>query len=79
MELLGSTFVAPGKDVEEPLAIVFGALLFALVANAAYTMEWALELRIPASDPGAHQAFRARSFRKVLRWSCAVASLPVWL
>src|SRR5436309_105001 len=42
--LIGSYFVTPGEDVIEPLAMIFGAIVYGVFANLAYTLGWATEL-----------------------------------
>ena len=79
MELIGGTIVQPGEDFVEPLGLLLGVVLLGVVANVGYTLGWILELRMPNGDPEKHRAFRIRSFRRGLRWSCALASLPTWL
>jgi hypothetical protein len=79
MELIGSTVVRPGEDFEEPLGLIFGAILFGFFANIGYTMGWILELRLPAENAELRRAFRTKNFRRGIFWSCALASTPVWL
>jgi hypothetical protein len=79
MELFGSTFIPPGEDFVEPLALIFGVALFALVVNVAYTLCWMMEGNLPIDEPGKRREFRTKTFKKALKWSCAVATLPVWV
>lgn len=78
MELLGDTFIPPGEDMVEPLALVGAIFMFGLLANLGYTMGWIMELNIPFDEPEKHRAFRG-GLKRALKWSCAIATLPVWI
>jgi hypothetical protein len=41
---IGSHFVLPGEDVEEPLGMLVGAILYGIAANIFYTLGWISEL-----------------------------------
>jgi hypothetical protein len=79
MELFGSTFIPPGEDFVEPLLLLAGVILFALLANIAYTLCWMMEGDIPFDEPEKHRAYRTRNFKLALKWACACATLPFWL
>ena len=38
--IAGSAAVKPGEDFEEPLAMIFGPVIYAIIANACYTLGW---------------------------------------
>jgi len=38
--IAGSAAVKPGEDFEEPLAMIFGPVIYAFIANACYTLGW---------------------------------------
>jgi energy-converting hydrogenase Eha subunit C len=44
LEGIGALLVRPGDDVIEPLALVFGGIVFVIVANGCYTLGWITEL-----------------------------------
>jgi hypothetical protein len=78
MELFGSTFIKPGEDFAEPIALLLGTILFGLIANVGYTLCWMMEGEIPFDEPEKRQVFRTKNFKLALKWSCAYATLPVW-
>jgi len=79
MEVLGDLSPPPAKPFVEPSELIPWVLLFAGLANLAYTLGWVLERRVSDTDPVMHQVFRAQNFRRGLFWSCVMASAPVWL
>jgi hypothetical protein len=78
MELIGASFVAPGEDVEEPMGIILGTLVFGFLANVGYTLGWIAERKMVKGGIEDHRAFRTRFFRLGLSVSCAMATLPAW-
>jgi hypothetical protein len=57
MEIIGDKIVTPGEDFEEPIALLVASLVFALLANAAYTLGWVLECKMIKGSTQDHQAF----------------------
>lgn len=39
----GSAAVKPGEDFEEPLAMIFGPITYAILANVCYTLGWIVD------------------------------------
>jgi hypothetical protein len=79
MELIGARFVEPGEDVEEPMGIILGILVFGFLANVGYTLGWITERKMINGSIEDHRAFRKTFFHLGLSVSCAVATLPVWV
>src|SRR5215469_4123131 len=42
--IAGSAAVKPGEDFEEPLAMIFGPIVYAILANACYTLGWCADI-----------------------------------
>lgn len=78
MELIGSSIIQPGEDYVEPLAVIFGILLFGTLANVGYTLGWIVERKIIRGSIEKHRAFRKTYFRRGILLSCALATLPIW-
>lgn len=76
---LGSHFVAPGEDVEEPLGLLAGAALYSLCANVFYTLGWISELLWSGGDTSRTDQFRKRVFSAGLIGSCLLTLLPAAL
>jgi len=79
VELIGSYFVAPGEDVEEPLGIIAGVVAYGIAANLAYTLGWVSELLWSWGDTTRTEEFRSRVFRIGVIFSVIVTLLPVVL
>lgn len=77
--LVGSRFVAAGEDVEEPLGLFVGAVLYGLAANVFYTLGWISELLWSAGDTSRTELFRKRVFFIGLIASCVITLLPAVL
>jgi hypothetical protein len=41
--IAGSAAVKPGVDFEEPIAMIFGPFVYALMANLCYTLGWVVD------------------------------------
>ncbi len=79
METLGGRIVGPGEDFVEPLALVAGCLIYAVLANFCYTLGWAVDLLLCKGDPAKGRAFRGLAFRVGMLFACALTSLPIWI
>ncbi len=75
---LGGYLVKPGVDFEEPLGILFGVPLYAIVANVCYTFGWIVELWMIGSNLGRHRTLGPRLFKAGFVFSCFLTSLPIW-
>ena len=51
MLIAGSAAVKPGEDFEEPLAMIFGPVVYAIIANACYTLGWIADTVSSQSRP----------------------------
>ncbi|HLX84559.1 MAG TPA: hypothetical protein VKR59_11725 [Terriglobales bacterium] len=49
--IAGSAAVKPGEDFEEPLAMIFGPAIYAMFANACYTLGWIADTLSSQSRP----------------------------
>jgi hypothetical protein len=49
--IAGSAAVKPGEDFEEPLAMIFGPVMYAVLANACYTLGWIADTLSSQSRP----------------------------
>jgi hypothetical protein len=82
---IGSRLVQPGDDVIEPLALIFGGVVFGVGANVCYTLGWITELLWSGGDTSRTEALRPAIYRRGLLFSLAVAAAPgvliplVWL
>jgi hypothetical protein len=76
IELVGSRFVKPGDDVVEPLAIIFGVIVYAVAANACYTLGWITEILWNGGDPTRTEAVRPKVFRLGMIFSVVLTLLP---
>jgi hypothetical protein len=74
--LIGSRFANPGEDVFEPLAVLVGAAIWAVAANACYTFGWISELLWAHGDTARTALLRGRVFRIGLIFSIALTLLP---
>jgi len=77
--LLLSGSVQPGEDLVEPVAMFFGVALYAITANAFYTLGWVVELIVRRFDPEAARKSAEVMFRWGLVGSCALTATPLWL
>jgi hypothetical protein len=76
---IGSHFVVPGEDVEEPLGLIVGAVLYGFAANVFYTLGWISELLWSGGDTSRTEPFRKCVFSLGLIVSCVVTLLPAVL
>ena len=71
--IAGSAAVKPGVDFEEPIAMIFGPLIYAFLANACYTLGWIADTVFYRGAP------RARLYKSGLIFSVVLTALPgVW-
>ena len=64
IERLGSRFVKPGKDVEEPLGIIAGVVAYAVIANACERLGWITEILWSGGDTAHTEPMRPTVFRR---------------
>ena len=77
--LVGSHFASPGEDIEEPLGLIVGVVLYGLGANVAYSLGCISELLWSGGDTSRTASFRKRVFFIGLIGSCVVTLLPAVL
>jgi hypothetical protein len=76
IEGVGALLVRPGDDVVEPLALIAGVIVFAIAANACYTLGWITELLWSRGDTARTEGIRPTIYRRGLLLSVAVAAAP---
>jgi hypothetical protein len=76
IEGIGAVLVQPGEDVVEPLALIFGGVVFVIGANACYTLGWITELLWSAGDTARTEGIRPTVYRRGLILSVVVAASP---
>jgi hypothetical protein len=76
-QVIGGSLIEPGEDLIEPLALIFGGILYGVAANACYTLGWILEVLGLANND--IDFYRRRAFRAGLILSCALTSIPLWV
>jgi hypothetical protein len=77
--LIGSYFVTPGEDVIEPLAMIFGVIVYGVIANLAYTLGWVTELLWSWGDTERTESLRRRIFWLGVVFSVGLTLLPAVL
>jgi hypothetical protein len=73
---IGALLVQPGDDVVEPLALVFGGIVFVIVANACYTLGWITELLWSGGDTARTEGVRPTIYRRGMIFSVMVTAAP---
>jgi len=68
--IAGSAAVKPGEDFEEPLAMLFGPIIYGVMANACYTLGWAVDTIFYRGTP------RTRLYKVGLIFSIVLTALP---
>ena len=69
----GSQAVKPGEDFEEPIMMIIGPFIYAVMANICYTLGPLLDVTLYRSRP------RVRLFKFGLIFSLVLTSLPgIW-
>ena len=66
---VGSHFVRPGEDVEEPLGLVFAVVAYGIAANVFYTLGWISELLWSGGDTS-----RTEPMRRTVFWAGVIVS-----
>jgi hypothetical protein len=73
---IGALLVHPGDDVVEPLALIFGGIVFVIVANACYTLGWITELLWSGGDTARTEGVRQTVYRRGMIFSVMVTAAP---
>jgi hypothetical protein len=79
MELIMDRVIPKGEDAIEPLALLFGVVMYAFMANVCYTLGWIVELRMRRVDPANARQRGRRFFKLGFAGSCLLTTLPFWL
>jgi uncharacterized BrkB/YihY/UPF0761 family membrane protein len=66
----GSAAVRPGEDFEEPIVMIFGPPIYAVLANICYTFGWIVDMTYYRGAP------RRRLFKAGLIFSIVLTALP---
>lgn len=66
----GSAAVKPREDFEEPLAMLFGPVVYAFLANICYTLGWIVDTIFYRGSP------RTRLYKSGLIFSAVLTALP---
>jgi hypothetical protein len=71
--IVGSAAVKPGVDFEEPLAMIFGPIVFGFFANICFTLGWIVDTVSYRGMP------RTRLYKAGVIFSVVLTSLPgIW-
>jgi hypothetical protein len=71
--IAGSAAVKPGVDFEEPIAMIFGPIIYACIANACYTLGWIADTASSQSRP------RVGLYKAGVIFSVVLTALPgIW-
>ncbi len=80
VEIVGGQYANPGEDVEEPLGIIFGAIVFGVAANVCYTLGWIADIFLLSGYPvQAREKYRAKLFWVGIIISACVSLVPAIL
>ena len=80
VETVGGHYANPGEDVEEPLAIIFGAIAYGVAANVCYTLGWIADVSLLSGYAvKAKEGHRARLFWTGIIISVGLTLLPAIL
>lgn len=71
--IAGSAAVKPGEDFEEPIGMLFGPVIFVVMANVCYTLGWVVDTIFYNGRP------RTRLYKSGLILAVVLAAFPgVW-
>lgn len=79
MEVIMDRVIPKGEDAVEPLALLFGVVMYGLMANVCYTLGWIVELRMRKGDFASARQRGRRFFKLGLAGSCLLTTLPLWM
>jgi hypothetical protein len=79
MEIIMNDFIPRGEDAVEPLALVFGVVVYGFMANVCYTFGWITELLMRKGDPERARRTGRRLFKLGLAGSCVLTTFPLWI
>jgi hypothetical protein len=79
MEWITNSMIPACEDAVEPLALLTGVVVYALLANACYTLGWVSELAWRRHDPATARRMGVGAFRVGLLFSALLTTLPFWL
>ncbi len=66
----GSSAVKPGQDFVEPLAMLYGSVIYIVMANACYTLGWVVDTAFYRGTP------RTRLYKAGVIFSIVLTTLP---
>jgi len=79
IEWVGGRLTRAGEDFVEPLFLLFGVIIYAVLANVCYSLGWITELIWRPDDNTDKRAIRTRLFRNGLLFSVGLTALPALL
>ena len=77
--IAGSAAVKPGEDFEEPLAMLFGTVIYAVMANIFYTMGWVVDTIFYNGRPRTRLHKAGLIFAMILTAVPGVWAVVAWL
>ena len=79
MEIIMNDFLPKGEDAVEPLALVFGVVVYGFMANVCYTIGWITELLLRRGDPERARQTGTLFFKLGFVASCVLTTFPLWI
>ena len=79
IETIGGRLVHAGEDFVEPIFLLMGVILYAVLANACYSLGWITELVWKPGETAETAAIRSKLFRIGFIFSLALTGLPALL
>ncbi|MEO6845944.1 MAG: hypothetical protein ABI443_01410 [Chthoniobacterales bacterium] len=73
---IGSHYAQPGQDVLEPMAMLVGAVMYAIAANLFYSMGWISEVLWSNGDTSRTESIRQKVFVIGVIFSIGLTLLP---
>jgi len=70
--------IPPGQDAEEPLGMLVGAFVYAVLANFCYTLGWVSELAWRKRDPTRARRMGIGAYGLGLVFSVCLTTWPFW-
>lgn len=76
MEVIGNHLVKPGEDLAEPIGMLIGIIIYAVMANICYSLGWITELVWSAGDTTKTEMRRQKVFQLGLIFSIGLTLMP---
>ena len=75
-EFVGGRLLPPGEDLEEPLGLIAGVILYAIAANVCYSLGWITELIWTWGNTQRTETMRPKVFLAGLVFSTVLTLAP---